>query len=143
MKKIFFSIIMAVLVLFSGVAFAGNNAHEFTAVSILPNAVRATTATGLDILNDSYIGIGKLILTAVAGGSGITSTVKMQDSADNSTWADISGCAFAAVGNAVSLQSIPINLEKAKKYIRAVDTVAGGSCTGATAVILLAKPKYQ
>lgn len=143
MKKVFCSII-AILFVFSAVAFAAINAMEFTAVNILAPAVRASTATGAEVLNNSYTGIGMAILThSASGGAGITSTVKLQNSTDNASWADITGGAFAAAGNVAGIKIIGVDLDKAKRYLRAVDTVAGGNCTGALGVVLIAKPKYQ
>jgi hypothetical protein len=55
-------------------------------------------------------------------------------------FADITGGAFTQVVNAASLQSKVININ-AGRFIRAKNTVAGGSATGATSVNLVMRKK--
>lgn len=60
-----------------------------------------------------------LHMTSVTGTS---CTVKIQDSADNSSWADLSGAAFSAVNaGAVSAQRIAVS-GTVRRYLRAVST---------------------
>lgn len=53
------------------------------------------------------------------------------------------GTAFTAVGNAVSTQSLVVNLSELHANLRAVATVAGGSSVGAVSVLLLAIPRVS
>lgn len=55
-------------------------------------------------------------------------------------FADITGAAFTEVGNAASAQSKVIKIN-GNRFLRAKDTVAGGSATGATSVGLVVRPK--
>ena len=83
------------------------------------------------------------VLDAEAGGSGITYAVKIQDSADNSTFADVSGLAFTTTtANTALTETLRINSDEVKRYIRAVVTVAGGTGAGALSVVALGSKKY-
>jgi len=112
-------------------------------LDLAPNDVVTTTGneTGVDLL--SYEGSMICVLDAEAGGSGITYAVKLQDSADNSTFSDLSGAAFDTTSaNAASVQKIAVDIDNCKRYVRAVITVAGGTGAGAVSVKGLAFPKY-
>lgn len=80
----------------------------------------ATNGTGFDGGASSSFGAQfYLQMTAVAGTS---CTVKIQDSADNSSWADLSGAAFSAVlAGAVSAQRIAVT-GTVRRYLRAVSS---------------------
>jgi len=112
-------------------------------LDLAPNDVVTATGneTGVDLL--SYEGSMICVLDAEAGGSGITYAVKLQDSADNSTFSDLSGAAFDTTSaNAASVQKIAVDIDNCKRYVRAVITVAGGTGAGAVSVKGLAFPKY-
>lgn len=112
-------------------------------LDLAPNDVVASTSneTGVDLL--SYEGSMICVLDAEAGGSGITYAVKLQDSADNSSFSDLSGAAFDTTSaNAASVQKIAVDIDNCKRYVRAVITVAGGTGAGAVSVKGLAFPKY-
>jgi len=112
-------------------------------LDLVPNDVSTTTAnsTGVDLL--PYEGKMLCTLDAEAGGSGITYAVKLQDSADNSSFTDLSGAAFSTTGaNAASVQKLAVNIDDARRYVRAVITVAGGTGAGAVSVKGVAFPKY-
>jgi hypothetical protein len=112
-------------------------------LDLVPNDVSTTTAnsTGVDLL--PYEGKMLCTLDAEAGGSGITYAVKLQDSADNSSFNDLSGAAFSTTGaNAASVQKLAVNIDDARRYVRAVITVAGGTGAGAVSVKGVAFPKY-
>ena len=72
----------------------GNTRRTLTVLSFAPNDVVTATGneTGVDLLD--YEGDITMILDAEAGGSGVTYAVKVQDSSDNSTFADVTGAAF-------------------------------------------------
>tara|TARA_R110002020_G_scaffold55122_1_gene153210 strand:+ start:585 stop:962 length:378 start_codon:yes stop_codon:yes gene_type:complete len=112
-------------------------------LDLVPNDVSTTTAnsTGVDLL--PYEGKMLCTLDAEAGGSGITYAVKLQDSADDSTFADLSGVAFSTTAaNTASVQKLSVNIDDARRYVRAVITVAGGTGAGAVSVKGVVFPKY-
>ena len=112
-------------------------------LDLVPNDVSTTTAnsTGVDLL--PYEGKMLCTLDAEAGGSGITYAVKLQDSADNSSFTDLSGAAFSTTAaNTASVQKLAVNIDDARRYVRAVITVAGGTGAGAVSVKGVAFPKY-
>ena len=97
--------------------------------------------TGVDLVD--YEGDIMAILDAEAGGASITYAVKIQDSADNSTFADVSGLAFTTTDANTALQeTLKINSNEVRRYIRAVITVAGGTGAGALSVVALGSKKY-
>ena len=77
--------------------------------------------------------------TGTIGGSSPSLAGKIQESADNSTWADISGATFTAVTANDSTQSIAF--DRTKRYLRYVGTIAGTSPTIPLAVIILEQKK--
>ncbi len=85
-----------------------------------------------------------MILDAEAGGSGITYAVKVQDSADNSTFADVTDAAFTTTtANTALVETLTVNTDEIKRYARAVITVAGGTGAGAVSVTALGRKKYN
>ena len=82
-----------------------------------------------------YQGVSKVVLNSGAGG-GTTPTLdaKIQDSADNSAFADIPGKVFTQIGTAASIQSLAIDTRAIRRYIRAVLTITGTSPTFGLAV---------
>nr|BAR27019.1 unnamed protein product [uncultured Mediterranean phage uvMED] len=112
-------------------------------LSLSANDVVAASAnrTGVDLVD--YEGDIMAILDAEAGGASVTYAVKIQDSADNSTFGDVSGLAFTTTSaNTALRETLRINSDEVKRYIRAVITVAGGSGTGAVSVVALGSKKY-
>ena len=122
----------------------GNTGRTMTVLSFAPNDVVTATGneTGVDLLD--YEGDITLILDAEAGGSGITYAVKVQDSADNSTFADVTDAAFTTTtANTALVESLVVNSDEIKRYARAVITVAGGTGAGAVSVTGLGRKKYN
>ena len=121
----------------------GNTRRTMTVLSFAPNDVVTATGneTGVDL--QDYEGDITLILDAEAGGSSITYAVKVQDSSDNSTFADVSGAAFTTTtANTGLVESLVVNSDEIKRYARVVITVAGGTGAGAVSVTGLARKKY-
>lgn len=114
-------------------------------VTLFAVAARTSTAngTGADVLD--YEGKATVILGSAAGsGTSPTLDVKVQDSDDNSTFADIAGAVFTQVtGAGASNQAIGVGLNAARRYVRAVATIGGTSPSFSCGVWLLAKKKYQ
>lgn len=122
----------------------GNSRRTLTELSFAPNDVVAASSNeaGVDLLD--YEGDITLILDAEAGGSGITYAVKVQDSSDNATFADVSGKAFTTTtANTALVESLVVNTDEIKRYARVVITVAGGTGTGAVSVVGLGRKKYN
>jgi len=82
--------------------------------------------TGVDI--SEYIGTIK-VSVSVNAVSGTTPTLdgKIQDSPDDSTWADVSGATITQVTTTDSFQEIKVDTRGVDKYIRYVDTAGGTS----------------
>ena len=121
----------------------GNTRRTLTALSFAPNDVvtASSNETGVDL--QDYEGDITLILDAEAGGSGVTYAVKVQDSSDNSTFADVSGAAFTTTtANTALVESLTVNTDEIKRYARVVIDVTG-SGTGAVSVVGLGRKKYN
>ena len=122
----------------------GNTRRTLSVLSFAPNDVVTATGneTGVDLLE--FEGDITLVLDAEAGGSGITYAVKIQDSADNSTFADVTDAAFTTTtANTALVETLTVNTDETKRYARAVITVAGGTGAGAVSVTALGRKKYN
>lgn len=109
------------------------------------SSVLAITATGNGAAVDvgNYHGIGLLVLNSGAGNAG-TSTIKVQDSEDGTNdWADVTGGAFTAVATTASEQALKINTDRLRKFVRVVDTLAGGANAISRSVSLIGKKQYS
>ena len=101
------------------------------------------TANGAGVDLQPYANPGKKQLKAalsVGAKSGTSPTldVKMQDSDDNSTFADISGATFT---QATDVTSEEIHFQTNKRYVRAVATLGGTSPTFDMAVGVVAEKR--
>ena len=102
-------------------------------------------ANGVGADLQGYQGVLKIVLDSGAGG-GTTPTldVKIQDSADNSTFADVLGKVFTQVtGASASIQSLAIDTRAVRRYIRAVLTIAGTSPTFGLAVVVVGQKQIM
>ena len=106
---------------------------ELIAASLAAGTYTADAeGAGMDL--QGYQGVSKVVLNSGAGGgTNPTLDAKIQDSADNSTFADISGKVFTQVISA-SIQSLAIDTRAVKRYIRADLTITGTSPTFGLAV---------
>jgi hypothetical protein len=86
----------------------------------------ATNGTGIDTTASASFG-GQAYLQAFSF-SGTDVTVKIQDSADNSTFADVAGFAFTQItGGTPSAERIALgNTATLRRYLRAVTVTTGG-----------------
>jgi len=57
-------------------------------------------------------------------------------------FADVSGAAFTEVGNAAAFEAIHFPVADAKRIVRAVATVAGGTATGNSSCVMLAHKRF-
>jgi predicted methyltransferase len=122
----------------------GNTRRTYTVLSFAPNDVVAADSneTGVDL--QDYEGDITLILDAEAGGSGVTYAVKVQDSADNSSFADVTDLAFTTTtANTALVESLVVNTDEIRRYARVVIDVTGSSPAGAVSVVGLGRKKYD
>lgn len=103
------------------------NAEALSLAALFPTLARTATVNGASLNQRDFLGRGKVILDSTVGtGTTPALDVKLQDSADDSSFADIAGATFAQVTDAgASLQSIGIDCDAAREFIRAVATIAG------------------
>lgn len=122
----------------------GNTRRTYTVLSFAPNDVVAADSneTGVDL--QDYEGDITLILDAEAGGSGVTYAVKVQDSADNSSFADVTDAAFTTTtANTALVESLVVNTDEIRRYARVHIDVTGSSPAGAVSVVGLGRKKYD
>lgn len=99
------------------------------AVTLIGPTLTATTPTN-GTGKDFSLYQGKLLVTLSSGGSSETTgvlAVRLQDSTNNSTWADVSGGAFTNTTNAGSLQQIAIDTRATNRYLRAIGLIGGSN----------------
>jgi len=114
--------------------------------SLFPALSRAATANGSGVDMVDYEGIAVVQLDSAAGSAG-TLDIKIQESDDNSTFADvptaeITGGAFTQVTTGgASLQTRYIDISARKRYLRGVCTIATGPFVFSFG--LVAQKKYQ
>jgi hypothetical protein len=110
---------------------------------VAPAAVTATsgaTATGVDV--STYE--GPLMFVQVVGAvSGTTPTLngKIQDSANNSNWADVSGATFTEVTESTNMQTVIVDKRAVRQYVRYIGTVAAGANPSFTMAVVLSGAK--
>ncbi|NUS54143.1 MAG: hypothetical protein HOV66_04675, partial [Streptomycetaceae bacterium] len=85
----------------------------------------ATNGTGVD--GTAQTAFGAQAYLQVTAFTGTDVTVKIQDSADNASFADVAGFAFSATTAAHTTQRIATsNAATIRRYLRAVTTTSGG-----------------
>lgn len=95
----------------------------------------ATNGTAVDGLASSAFGLQAYLQVSAFTGTDVT--VKLQDSADNVTFADLSGAAFAQItsGTPQSQRIAISNSATVRRYLRA-STVTTGGVTGVTYAVV-------
>lgn len=102
--------------------------YNFPSASISVNLVEAQSAaatfngTGVDIRDFS----GPLLVVQNGGLGTGTLDGKIQDSADNVTFADIPGAVFAQKGTAAGVLSTVVISQNLRRYVRYVGTIGTG-----------------
>ena len=94
----------------------------------------ATTGTTLDQGASSANGAQAYL--QVLGVTGTSVTVKVQDSADNSSWADVTGLTFTAATGAWTERVATSNTATIRRYVRATTT---GTFTAASFVAVICR----
>src|SRR3954453_20856539 len=98
--------------------------HDFpsqiqVAASLAPGSyVDNQNGTAVDLIAADGRGFAVLFAGSVAGGT--TAAAKLQDSADGTTWADITGAAFTNVTAGPAVQTLAF--DRARRYVRAAAT---------------------
>lgn len=99
----------------------------------------ATLGTALDGVASTAFGAQAYL--HVFGFTGTDATVKLQDSADNSTFADVASGAFAQTTTAPGWQRIALsNAATLRRYVRATTITTGGFTSLAFGVVLVRNP---
>lgn len=98
--------------------------------------VAATNGTGIDTLAAASFGAQAYL--QVFALTGTDATVKIQDSADNITFADVAGLTFAQVTTGRSAQRLATaNNATIRRYLRAVTVTTGGFTSCAFAAVIV------
>lgn len=122
-----------------------NLGDQLQQLDLLPVASVSATGNGssLDLVNYE----GEIAIIAdVANVSGTTPTcdIKIQDSADNSTFNDISpALQITQVTTVAGRQKLSVNKNEIRRYIRAVKTLGGTSPVYLISMNAVGMKKYQ
>ena len=113
-------------------------------LTLIPAAAVTGDGNGTGVDLQSYAGEICLILNSAAGTGNADNTldIKIQESADNSSFTDVSGAAFTQVTTAASVQKLSLNKDELKRYIRAVKDVGGTSPSFICGLVGVAVAKY-
>lgn len=110
-----------------------NNAlSQVNALTLAVSDERTSSLDGTSIDLQAYEGVAAFVLNAGKASAGTTPTLnaKLQHSADDSTFADVTGGAFTEVTDAAnSLQVLKLNVSDLKRYVKLVGTIAGSGAT--------------
>jgi hypothetical protein len=89
-------------------------------------AARTSTVTGTGVDVAGYTG-AMLFVQDVGTVSGTTPTLdgKLQDSADDSSYADVAGLTFTQVTTSNNTQMLQVNVDSVRRYVRWVGTIGG------------------
>lgn len=108
---------------------------------LLAPATRTSSAngTGVNLATAPHRGDNAMVILHIGAVTGTAPTldVKIQDSADNSSWADY-GSAFAQKA-AAGVSRMNVDLKGARQYVRAVATIGGTTPSFPCSVVLVAE----
>ena len=120
------------------------NLEKLTVVAGVATAAVTSTATSsaIDVLE--YDGDVMLILdSAAGGGSSPTLDIKVTESdASGGRYTDLSGATFTQVTGSASMQTLAINKDECKLFIKIVQTIGGSSPTFTFSINLVGLKKY-
>lgn len=108
-----------------------------------PTAARTATGqtSGIDL--QTYDGDVVFLLDSAAGtGTSPTLDVTIEDSADNSSFAAITGAAFTQVTGTASAQKLVVNKDSARRYVRVKYTIGGTTPSFTFSVNAVGVTKY-
>ena len=120
------------------------NLEKLEISAAVASASVSATATSSAIDLKDFDGDVLLVLNCAAGtGSSPTLDVKVQDSDETGgTYGDLSGATFTQVTTSASLQTLEVNKDECKRFIKVVQTVGGSSPVFVYGVSLIAAKKY-
>ena len=120
------------------------NLEKLDITAAVASASVTATATSSAIDLKEFDGDVLLVLNCAAGtGSSPTLDIKVQDSDETGgTYGDLSGAAFTQVTDAASLQTLEVNKDECKRFIKLVQTVGGSSPVFVYGISLVGAKKY-
>ena len=120
------------------------NLEKLDVTAAVASASVTATATSSAIDLKEFDGDVILVLNCAAGtGSSPTLDIKVQDSDETGgTYGDLSGAAFTQVTTSASLQTLEVNKDECKRFIKIVQTVGGSSPVFVYGISLIAAKKY-
>ena len=120
------------------------NLEKLEISAAVASASVTATATSSAIDLKEFDGDVLLVLNCAAGtGSSPTLDIKVQDSDETGgTYGDLSGAAFTQVTDAASLQTLEVNKDECKRFIKIVQTVGGSSPVFVYGISLIGAKKY-
>ena len=120
------------------------NLEKLEISAAVASASVTATATSSAIDLKEFDGDVLLVLNCAAGtGSSPTLDIKVQDSDETGgTYGDLSGAAFTQVTDAASLQTLEVNKDECKRFIKLVQTVGGSSPVFVYGISLIGAKKY-
>ena len=120
------------------------NLEKLEISAAVASASVTATATSSAIDLKEFDGDVLLVLNCAAGtGSSPTLDIKVQDSDETGgTYADLSGATFTQVTDSASLQTLEVNKDECKRFIKIVQTVGGSSPVFVYGISLIGAKKY-
>lgn len=113
-----------------------------TRIVLAVSASITASGNGAAVNVSDFQGICQIIMNSGPTNAG-TNTTKLQHSDDGSTnWVDVPNGAFPAVGTTAAAPSITMNSDALKKFVRVVDTLAGGANAVVRGVSLVGRKQY-
>lgn len=113
--------------------------------SLHPTAVTASSAAGSALDLSDYEGPVTIVLDAAAMGASVTLAAKITESdTSGGSYTDVVGGGFTTTAaNTASRQSLVLNSDSLKKFIKIDKTIAGGTGTGSLSVSVIGFKKYS
>ena len=120
------------------------NLEKLDITAAVASASVTATATSGAIDLKEFDGDVLLVLNCAAGtGSSPTLDIKVQDSDESGgTYGDLSGATFTQVTDAASVQTLEVNKDECKRFIKIVQTVGGSSPVFVYGISLVGAKKY-
>ena len=120
------------------------NLEKLDITAAVASASVTATATSGAIDLKEFDGDVLLVLNCAAGtGSSPTLDIKVQDSDETGgTYGDLSGATFTQVTDSASVQTLEVNKDECKRFIKIVQTVGGSSPVFVYGISLIAAKKY-
>ena len=120
------------------------NLEKLDITAAVASASVTATATSSAIDLKEFDGDVLLVLNCAAGtGSSPTLDIKVQDSdTSGGTYGDLSGATFTQVTTSASAQTLEVNKDECKRFIKIVQTVGGSSPVFVYGISLVGAKKY-